>query len=193
MKTNIIILVLALFSSLTACANEKKEVKIQIMHNNELVFDTVFYAEPEQARYVIEKCVYNYSKDSIFLNPETIYGLYVFNISSGDDARQFDNTAINNPQNTEPDKKEITVDELYNNQNKTHNNEIVSWDNLTIDMVIDSVSHTLNEIKNQFLETDFANDPDVKEISESVKKIFEKAKSTRIIITTEPDEKSDKK
>lgn len=74
-------LVILAFLSVVAHA-QKKEIKVEIMHGNAIVFDTSLYESSDDAKIIIENIVQRFTYEEVAINSKITHGLYVFNISN---------------------------------------------------------------------------------------------------------------
>jgi len=79
---------------------------------------------------------------------------------------------------------DIAVDSLFREFSKeldTH------WNEAHIDIIIDSVGSSFKQIWEEIRSGDFQNDPDIKNLKNDFEKLFEKIKTTQIIIIQDSD------
>ncbi len=188
-RASLIIGILLVMANMAMANNGGNEVKVRILHNDELVFDTTFTATPDSARRIIEQCVYNYSKDSIFLNPNAIQGLYVFNVSNDfwKDAPAEPGQPVATLKQTPPVPTQIPTEVFWDDKPQPQN----EWETLTIDMFVDTLSVVIKELRDEFVKIDFKNDPTVQEINASLQNMFTKIRNTRIMVIEPADAKTE--
>lgn len=171
------------FAVIAFAKKDNKGIQVQIVHDSQVVLDTVIFEEDEQAREMIESLLMNFSKDSIKVNSEHIHGLYVFHI----DNENWKNTnppanisndvwAEENFSNTDSLLDELEG-ELYSNQ----------WNNFSIEIVLDSLADAFDVLGTSISNFDYQESEELVDIKESFQDLFKKVRATRVIITTEED------
>ncbi len=199
MKTNIqkfllILMFTALSSGIYA---QKKEIKVQIMHNDEIILDTTLYKTSAEAKKVIINLVEQFSTDKVTINTKITHGLYVFNITndnwkeSEEKKKEKTDTIIENKNNNKPveitqhtNTSDIDVDSLF----KEFSDELdMQWKVANIEVIIDSIGNAFNTIKGDFINYDFENDPGIQNLKTGFNDLLEIIKTTRIIIIQEGD------
>lgn len=207
MKISLITL-FALFFSLGGFA-QKKNIKVQIMHENKVVLDTTLHMTSTEAKEVIESLVEQFSKDPVTIDSKLTHGLYVFNITNDSWKEPSNNEKINKI-SEEPlagDKKKETKEDDWSWENdKTaeqaqHSDPVAidslwneftdelsnNWDELNIEMEVDSLGASFKQLWGELDKVDFSDNPDVQEFKMDVKEFFKDLKKTQFIIIHEND------
>ena len=163
---------------------QKKEIKVQIMHHNQVVVDTVLYVDEDQAGEVLQNYVNQFSKNPIAIDTKTVHGLYSFNITNEqwvDPNKKNPVHSANSdyPSNTWTVNVDSLFDEVSGEIKKT-------WEKASIEVYIDSVSEAIsrfdvNKFKKQI------NDVSADEFSQDIKDLWGKIKSTRVVIIHDAD------
>lgn len=212
MKTtlrNLLILVgFSLISSgITA---QTKEIKVQIMHENKVVLDTTLYKSSAEAKIIIENLVQRFTVDPVSIDSKITHGLYVFNITNEswidpnenkdeliveepklpETPYQINNSeATNSTAKIESEPKNTNIDDMdMDSLFREFSMELdTKWDEAKIDIVMDSVGSSFNQLFKEIKKFDFATDPDLNNLKYDMKKIFDQIKTTQIIIIQNGD------
>jgi len=186
---------------------QKKEIKVQILHEDKVVVDTTIYKSSADAKAIIENLVQQFSTDPVTIDTKLTHGLYVFNITNDSWKSPNEKIGKNDNSNThkfEPkaglktdsynwederktdnsNKNNIDVDSLFNQFSHELSS---SWKEAQIDIIIDSVGSSFNSMWNEMKKIDFANDPDIQNLKNDFEDLFDKIKTTRFIIIQEGD------
>ena len=132
------------FVGLVAMKNPpKKEIKVQIMHHNQVVIDTILSVDEKDAGPIIEDFINQFSKDPIAIDTRTVHGLYVFNITNeqwvGKNTKKTDNSYSESGQ---PTTWVLNVDSLFNEVS----GEIKkTWEKASVQVYIDSLGEAIDQ------------------------------------------------
>lgn len=194
-----------LIFSLVAFA-QKKQIKVQIMHEDKVVVDTTIYKSSKDAKFIIENLVQKFSTEPVTIDTKLTHGLYVFNITNDNwkeagetisEPIEEDKIAVSTvePEQEEWDTKSedpdynndidnIDIDSLFKEFSSELNN---SWQEAQIDIFIDSVGSSFSEMWNEMKKIDLQNDPDIQNLKSDFNELFEKIKTTKFVIIQEGD------
>lgn len=192
--TTTVLFFLIAISSVTFA--QKKEIKVQIMHEGKVVVDTTIYKTSAEAKSIIENLVQQFSTDPVTIDTKLAHGLYVFNITNeswrepgkeSEPKTNLENEDYSWKDEDKPDNSNtdnIDIDSLFNQFSYELNS---SWKEAQIDIIIDSVGASLNNMWDEMRKIDFANDPDIQNLKNNFEEFFDKIKTTRFIIIQEGD------
>lgn len=185
MKTVKILLVLLsiLFAGWLQSKASDKGIKVEIKHNNQLVYDTVLNEDDEQAKALIEQLVARFSKDSIKLESETVHGLYVFHI----DNTQWKSEDVPSDYTEEEwaQENDLNSDSLLNELSYELNSD--NYQGITIEMAVDSVVDAFSIIGKAIRNYDLESDEEFQEIKAGFENFVKQVKTTKVVLIREDD------
>lgn len=196
--------ILLLLIALNANA-QKKNIKVQILHEGEIVVDTTLHMTSDEAKVIIENMVQQFSKEPVNIDTKLTHGLYAFNITNenwkGSNTTK-DTTDLNKPDNDDTGNASETSDnwDWADEKNDSRTNEVEmdslwnefshelneKWDELQIEVVVDSLGVSFKELWNE-MEIDINNNPDVQEFKSDLKNFFRDFSKTQFIIIHDGD------
>jgi len=193
------ILLILVFTALSlGIYAQKKEIKVQIIHDNEIVLDTTLYKTSAEANLVITNLVERFSTQKVTIDTKITHGLYVFNITNDSWKKPsvgHAEKAIAVTDNNNEDKTAKTAQKNYN----PNSNNIDSlfrefsdkleaqWQMANIEVFIDSLGSSFNTFKSDVSNFDFENNPDIQNIKSGFLDLFEKIRTTKIVIIQDGD------
>lgn len=169
---------------------KKKEIRVQIKHNQKVVVDTIIYEDEEHAKATIESLVMRFSVEEPMISSENIFGLYVFNIDNenwkGEDTKNHSKKPVYNNSTAYKSQQptSVYIDSLFDELGDELEEK---WERVSIEMVIDSVEVAFDEIRQRFRESEIHSDPTVNQFKKDVRSIYDKIRSTKVIIVHEGD------
>jgi hypothetical protein len=192
---------------------QTKEIKVQIMHENNVVLDTTLYKSSDEAKVIIENLVQRFTVDPVSIDSKITHGLYVFNIKNDSWIDPTENSAefkveepklpkqpettqkatIPEPKNStakiESEPKNTNIDDMdMDSLFREFSMELdTKWDEAKIDIVMDSVGSSFNQLLREIKKFDFETNPDLNNLKYDMKKIFDQIKTTQIIIIQNGD------
>jgi len=177
MKSSTFLLPLLIAFSIVSCSQSKnQEIRVQILHNQEVYLDTTIIEEPAEAKKIIEQLVSRYSSENIEIGNETLHGLYVFNVPEKDWKANKDKKQATNEIN-KFDQIEINIDSLFD---KFSNEMERQWKEFDMDKTKKDVEEGIEKFKEEAK-------PEVQELKKELKEMLEKMKTTRIVIIQKGD------
>lgn len=207
MKSNLLAL-LFIIVALSAVA-QQKNIKVQIMHEGEVVMDTTLHMSSSEAKIVIENLVEQFSKDPVIIDSKLTHGLYVFNIENDnwqEPSKQPEKVSEEPESNSKNElaktrqNQDAIKDWSKDNENDSQNalaidslwNEFAheldeKWEELNIEMEVDSLGASFKELWGEIDKVDFSDNPDVQEFKSDIKEFFKDLKKTQFIIIHEED------
>jgi gas vesicle protein len=175
MKSSTLLLPLLIAFSLVGCSQPKtQEIRIQILHNQEVYLDTTIMEEPEEAKKIIEHLVSRYSSENIEIGNGTLHGLYVFNVPDKDWKA---NTQSKGEANSTRDQIEINIDSLFEKFSIEMERQ---WKEFDMDKTKKDVKEGIDKLKEDAK-------PEIQELKKELKELVEKMKTTRIVIIQKGD------
>jgi hypothetical protein len=173
-----ILLILVLFQlSFASCSQSKtQDIRIQILHNQEVYLDTVITEEPAEAKKIIEQLVSRYSLGSIEIADDKLHGLYVFNVPEKD-WKGINPSASPEKELTSRDQIEINIDSLFN---KFSNEMDRQWKEFDLDETTKDMKEGIEKFREDAK-------PEIQELKKELKEMIEKMKTTQIIIIQKGD------
>lgn len=183
--------------------SQQKEIRVQIKHNDEVAVDTTIKKSSDEAKIIIETLVQKYTTQNVSLDAKLTHGLYVFNIDDENwiepPLAQKGSALIDEPRNVAPPDSQKT-----SNENSAENSDFDSmdidslfkefshelneqWDETDVDIWLDSVGSSFQELWQEIKKADFQDTPEFKQLKSDFKDVFEKLKETRVIIIQDGD------
>jgi hypothetical protein len=192
---------------------QTKEIKVQIMHENNIVLDTTLYKSSDEAKVIIENLVQRFTVDPVSIDSKITHGLYVFNIKNDSWIDPTENSAefkveepklpkqpettqkatIPEPTNStakiESEPKNTNIDDMdMDSLFREFSMELdTKWDEAKIDIVMDSVGSSFNQLLREIKIFDFETYPYLNNLKYDLKKFFYQIKTTQIIIIQNGD------
>ncbi|MDA3892115.1 MAG: hypothetical protein PF517_10675 [Salinivirgaceae bacterium] len=210
MKMKLILLIVSFLLVYQTASAQKKDIKVQIIHEDKVVLDTTFHETSAEAKLIIENLVQQFTTDPVSIDSKLTHGLYVFNINNdnwkepdkieateksasktyikvdADKISAEENTIINtyDISTSNSNSDEVDMDSLF----KEFSGELdENWDEVNIDIVIDSIGSSFQNLWSEIKKTNLLSDPDVEEFKSDFKGFFEDFKSTKFIIIHDGD------
>jgi len=178
MKTSTFLLPLLIVFSMVGCSQPKtQEIRIQILHNQEVYLDTTLIEKPAEAKKTIEQLVSRYSSENIEIGNGTLHSLYVFNVPDKDWKASKDKSQSAENSISSRDQIEINIDSLFD---KFSNEMERQWKEFDMDKTKKDVKEGLEKFKEDAK-------PEVQELKKELKELVEKMKTTRIVIIQKGD------
>jgi|GEM_PF-5201658 gas vesicle protein len=175
-KSNLLFTILISLSFVGCSQSKTQEIRVQILHNQEVYLDTALTEEPAEAKKIIEQLVSRYSSENIEIGNETLHGLYVFNVPEKDWKANKDKKQAPN-EISKLNQIEINIDSLFD---KFSNEMERQWKEFDMDKTKKDVKEGVEKFKEN-------TKPEVQELKKEVKEMLEKMKTTRIVIIQKGD------
>jgi gas vesicle protein len=177
MKKSTFFLPLLIIFSFVGCSQPKtQEIRVQILHNQEVYLDTIFTEKPAEAKKIITQLVARYSSEHIEINGEILHSLYVFNVPDKDWKADNERQSAEYEPYTR-DQIEINIDSLFD---RFSNEMERQWKEFDMDKTKKEVKEGLEKFKEDAK-------PEVQELKKELKEMVEKMKTTRIVIIQKGD------
>lgn len=177
----LLVLISILVSFVLQTKASDKGIKVEIKHNNQLIYDTVLNENDEQAKQLIETLVARFSKDSIKLESENVHGLYVFHIDN--EQWKSEDVPSNYTDEAWAEENYLNSDSLLNELSYELNSS--DYQGITIEMAVDSVIDAFSIIGKAFRTYDFSEDEDLNEIKNGFSNFVKQVKTTKVVLIRE--------
>lgn len=197
------VLVAIIFTFSLASFAQKKEIKVQILHEGKVVIDTTIYKTNDEAKVIIKNFVQQFSTNPVTIDTKITHGLYVFNISndnwkspnvkSEENVKNRTNKSKTKAKNYNWEDEDKTDNSTYDNIDidslfQQFSDELnSSWQEARIDIMIDSVGSSFSKMLDEMKKIDFTNNPDIHNLKNNFEELFDKIRTTRFIIIQESD------